>query len=198
MTGVELLQNGIGRTLGFLGRAGAMISITLLSRAEDEPEYQIHIDTGVSILLNGVAYTSSAEINDDMPYGVCEFDQKAAALLASGDAFRLERLSYDEAYLLHVIFDNGLELHTRSTPGLCEEMWRIFLSWTADIHLIGYPDGIVEELPTLSQRELDESEYSWDPTIVYWRADDADEGKIGYGEAVCRLADHWYAALITR
>ena len=46
MTGVELLQNGIGRTLGFLGRAGAMISITLLSRAEDEPEYQIHIDTG--------------------------------------------------------------------------------------------------------------------------------------------------------
>ena len=130
MTGVELLQNGIGRTLGFLGRAGAMISITLLSRAEDEPEYQIHIDTGVSILLNGVAYTSSAEINDDMPYGVCEFDQKAAALLASGDA--------------------------RSTPGLCEEMWRIFLSWTADIHLIGYPDGIVEELPTLSQRELDE------------------------------------------
>ena len=44
----------------------------------------------------------------------------------------------------------------------------------------------------------DESEYSWDPTIVYWRADDADEGKIGYGEAVCRLADHWYAALITR
>ena len=40
MTGVELLQNGIGRTLGFLGRAGAMISITLLSRAEDEPEYQ--------------------------------------------------------------------------------------------------------------------------------------------------------------
>lgn len=76
MTGVELLQNGIGRTLGFLGRAGAMISITLLSRAEDEPEYQIHIDTGVSILLNGVAYTSSAEINDDMPYGVCEFDQK--------------------------------------------------------------------------------------------------------------------------
>ena len=137
MTGVELLQNGIGRTLGFLGRAGAMISITLLSRAEDEPEYQIHIDTGVSILLNGVAYTSSAEINDDMPYGVCEFDQKAAALLASGDAFRLE-------------------LHTRSTPGLCEEMWRIFLSWTADIHLIGYPDGIVEELPTLSQRELDE------------------------------------------
>ena len=124
-----------------------MISITLLSRAEDEPEYQIHIDTGVSILLNGVAYTSSAEINDDMPYGVCEFDQKTAALLASGDAFRLERLSYDEAYLLHVIFDNGLELHTRSTPGLC---------WTADIHLIGYPDGIVEELPTLSQRELDE------------------------------------------
>ena len=110
MTGVELLQNGIGRTLGFLGRAGAMISITLLSRAEDEPEYQIHIDTGVSILLNGVAYTSSAEINDDMPYGVCEFDQKTAALLASGDAFRLERLSYDEAYLLHVIFDNGLEL----------------------------------------------------------------------------------------
>ena len=94
-----------------------MISITLLSRAEDEPEYQIHIDTGVSILLNGVAYTSSAEINDDMPYGVCEFDQKTAALLASGDAFRLERLSYDEAYLLHVIFDNGLELHTRSTPG---------------------------------------------------------------------------------
>ena len=90
---MELLQNGIGRTLGFLGRAGAMISITLLSRAEDEPEYQIHIDTGVSILLNGVAYTSSAEINDDMPYGVCEFDQKAAALLASGDAFRLERLS---------------------------------------------------------------------------------------------------------
>ena len=71
-------------------------------------------------------------------------------------AFRLERLSYDEAYLLHVIFDNGLELHTRSTPGLCEEMWRVFLSWTADIHLIGYPDGIVEELPTLSQRELDE------------------------------------------
>ena len=70
MTGVELLQNGIGRTLGFLGRAGAMISITLPSRAEDEPEYQIHIDTGVSILLNGVAYTSSAEINDDMPYGV--------------------------------------------------------------------------------------------------------------------------------
>ena len=42
MTGVELLQNGIGRTLGFLGRAGAMISITLLSRAEDEPEYQEH------------------------------------------------------------------------------------------------------------------------------------------------------------
>lgn len=35
----------------------------------------------------------------------------------------------------------------------------------------------------------DESEYSWDPTIVYWRADDADEGKIGYGEAVCRLVD---------
>lgn len=70
MTGVELLQNGIGRTLGFLGRAGAMISITLLSRAEDEPEYQIHIDTGVSILLNGVAYTSSAEINDDHAVGV--------------------------------------------------------------------------------------------------------------------------------
>lgn len=44
----------------------------------------------------------------------------------------------------------------------------------------------------------DENEYSWAPTVVYWRADDADEGEIGYGEAVRRLADHWYAALITR
>ena len=157
MTGVELLQNGIGRTLGFLGRAGAMISITLLSRAEDEPEYQIHIDTGVSILLNGVAYTSSAEINDDTAGMACASSIKKRRLCWHPETrFRLERLSYDEAYLLHVIFDNGLELHTRSTPGLCEEMWRIFLSWTADIHLIGYPDGIVEELPTLSQRELDE------------------------------------------
>jgi hypothetical protein len=94
MTGVELLQNGIGRTLGFLGRAGAMISITLFSRAEDEPEYQIHIDTGVSILLNGVAYTSSAEINDDMPYGVCEFDQKSG-----GSAGIRRRIPAGKAFL---------------------------------------------------------------------------------------------------
>ena len=113
MTGVELLQNGIGRTLGFLGRAGAMISITLLSRAEDEPEYQIHIDTGVSILLNGVAYTSSAEINDDMPYGVCEFDQKAAALLqidahlALGQVAQVAHAGLD-AIIRAEIFSNGL------------------------------------------------------------------------------------------
>lgn len=156
MTGAELLENGMGRTLGFLGRAGAMVSITLLPHAEDEPEYQIHIDSDVSILLNGMVYTSSDEIDDDMPYGACEFDQKAAALLASGAAFQLERLSCDEAHLLHVIFDKGLELHTCSVSEPGEEMWRVFLSWTADIHLIGYPEGIVEEPPTLSQRELDE------------------------------------------
>lgn len=30
------------------------------------------------------------------------------------------------------------------------------MSWTADIHLIGYPEGVVEEAPELSQQELDE------------------------------------------
>ena len=67
MTGVELLQNGIGRTLGFLGRAGAMISITLLSRAEDEPEYQIHIDTGVSksFLLREYRRARAAKVTRD-------------------------------------------------------------------------------------------------------------------------------------
>jgi hypothetical protein len=59
-------------------------------------------------------------------------------------------------------------------------------------------DKACDYIRKILQNVADESEYSWDPTIVYWRADDADEGKIGYGEAVCRLADHWYAALITR
>ena len=156
MTQAEQLQNGVGRTLKFLGRAAAMVSITLQSQAKDEPDYQIHIDTATSILLHGTSYTSTAEIDDSQPYGICEFDKKATAIVAAKESFRLERIFYDASNLLHLFFSNGLEIHACTVTEHSEEMWRVFLDWTADIHLIGYPEGIVEEPPLQAQPELDE------------------------------------------
>ena len=156
MTQAELLQNGVGRTLKFLGRAAAMVSITLQSQAKDEPDYQIHIDTDASILLRGALYTSTAEIDDSQPYGTCEFDKKAAAIMAAKESFRLERISYDASNLLHLFFSNGLEIHACTVTEHNEEMWRVFLDWTADILLIGYPEGIEEDPPTYTQAQLDE------------------------------------------
>ncbi len=156
MTQSELLQDGIGRSLKFFGRTGYMVSITLRSQSEDAPDYQIHIDTAASIVFGGGVYTSSAEINDNMAYGTCEFDRKAAEIMASARQFSLEKIFYDDAYCLHLIFSNGLEIHSLAATERGAEMWRIFLSWTADIHLIGRPEGVEEEPSELSQQELDE------------------------------------------
>lgn len=156
MTQFELLQNGIGRSLGFLGRAGYMVSVTLLSRTEGAPDYQAQIDTMTSVAFQGTEYTSSCEIDDDAPYGVCEFDKKVAAIMSDKERFSLKRIFYDDAYCLHLLFNNGLEIHSHAVAEQGAELWRIFLSWTADIHLIGYPERVVEEAPELSQQELDE------------------------------------------
>ena len=155
MTEFELLQNGIGRHLSFLGRAGLMVSITLRAQLDGIPDYQIHLDTNVAIFLNGVEYTSSNEIDDDMPYGACEFDIKAETILLNSCEFCLKKIFYDEMFLLHLLFDNGLEIHTCAVSPKGSEMWRIFLSWTADIHLIGHPEGVIAEQSSFSQKELD-------------------------------------------
>lgn len=156
MTQSELLQDGVGRSLKFLGRAGYMVSITLRSQSGDAPDFQIHIDAAASIVFQGMKYTSSDEINEDVAYGTCEFDRKAAEIMASARQFSLEKIFYDDAYCLHLIFSNGLEIHSHAVTERGAEMWRIFLSWTADIHLIGRPEGVEEEPPELSQQELDE------------------------------------------
>lgn len=161
MTQIELLQNGVGRCLQFLGRAGYMISITLSAKTEHEPDYQVHIDTTVSIVLDGSEYTSSSDIDDDLSYGACVFDKRAAAILSAKGSYRLENIFYDEAHMLHLYFSNGLEIHSIPASWAKGELWRVFLSWTADIHLIAYPDRIIEEPSELSQQELDARRRLW-------------------------------------
>lgn len=166
MTRFELLQNGIGRSLAFLGRAGYMVSITLSSQSEAAPDYQVHIDVATTLVYNGEEYTSSDEIDDDLPYGACEFDKKVAGIMVSAHQFSLEKIFYDDAYCLHLIFSNGLEIHSHAVTEPGTEMWRIFLSWTADIHFIGYPKGVAEEAFELSQQELDERKRQLDQRIA--------------------------------
>ncbi len=156
MTEYELLQNGIGRKLKFIGRAGYMLSIALFGRTEYEVDYQIHLDTDASIILNGTIYTSSSEIDDSRPYGACTFDRKSVAILSSRDLYQLRAISYDKNVLLHLYFSNGLEIHTLpSSQESDDELWRIFLSWTAEPSLVAFHSATTMEIPSCSQKELD-------------------------------------------
>ena len=44
----------------------------------------------------------------------------------------------------------------------------------------------------------DTNEYSWDPMVVYWRTNHIDKERIGYGEEILYLSEHWYACIIAR
>ena len=80
----ELLQIGLGRTLTFFGRAGYMVSLSLNSQQAGQPNCEIHIDSPTSIFLHGKVYTTTAEIDDEIPYGLCEYDKKLGLLMDSG------------------------------------------------------------------------------------------------------------------
>lgn len=171
MTQAELLQNGIGRCLQFLGRAGWMISITLSAKTEHGSDYQVHIDTSISVVLNGKEYTSSSDIDDSLPYGACTFDKKMATILSATEPYRLRSISYDKAHMLHLYFSNGLEIHSVPASWAQGELWRVFRSWTADIHLIAYQNKIVEEPSELTQQELDARRQFWQKKIAQRKTD---------------------------
>lgn len=138
----ELLQIGLGRSLSFFGRAGYMVSLSLDSRQAGQPSCEIHIDSPASILLHGKVYTTTAEIDDEIPYGLCDYDKKLKALMDSGRRYTLRNISYDQDYLLHLSFSNGLKIRSYPVEAPDAEMWRIFLWHTDEPHMVAYPTGI--------------------------------------------------------
>ena len=141
----ELLQIGLGRTMTFFGRAGYMVSLSLDSQQAGQPSCEIHIDSPTSIFLHGKVYTTTAEIDDEIPYGLCEYDKKLGLLMDSGRKYILTNISYDQDYLLHLSFSNGLKIRSYSVEAPDAEMWRIFLRHTDDPHMVAYPTGIEME-----------------------------------------------------
>lgn len=138
----ELLQIGLGRSLSFFGRAGYMVSLSLDSQQAGQPSCEIHIDSPASILLHGKVYTTTAEIDDEIPYGLCDYDKKLKALMDSGRRYTLQNISYDQDYLLHLSFSNGLKIRSFPVEAPDAEMWRIFLWHTDEPHMVAYPTGI--------------------------------------------------------
>ena len=63
----------------------------------------------------------------------------------SGRKYILTNISYDQDYLLHLSFSNGLKIRSYPVEAADAEMWRIFLRHTDDPHMVAYPTGIEME-----------------------------------------------------
>ena len=122
-----------------------MVSLSLDSQQAGQPSCEIHIDSPTSIFLHGKVYSTTAEIDDEIPYGLCEYDKKLGLLMDSGRKYILKKISYDQDYLLHLSFSNGLKIRSYPVEAPDAEMWRIFLRHTDDPHMVAYPTGIEME-----------------------------------------------------
>ena len=158
MNQAEILRAGCGRYLTFLGRAGETMTI-LLSVADSLPyEYAVHIQAKAQIILNGALLTSTDEIDDDRPYGECDYDRKVYGLLFCGVKYTVRSIEIDESFCIRLLFDNGLEIFSCPIGLECspqDELWRIFLLWFAGSYLIGYFDHTLTEETEESQETLD-------------------------------------------
>ena len=146
----EILEDGIGRKIVFLGRAGYMVNLSLSAKENDPFEYVVQIDTGADLIYQGQWYTGSDEMADKLG---AEYDIKIQRLLEAGSDIRLTRICYDEACCLHLFFDNSLEIHSRplNTADYGEEdedymVWLVFYAHkAAENWVICYPGGVALE-----------------------------------------------------
>ena len=152
----DILQDGIGRRVTFLGRAAAMVDVSLSEKADDPYEYCIHIDTEADLFYQGEWYTGSCEMDQHMD---APYDRKVKALLEETESIVLTDIYYDETNCLHLLFDNSLEIHSRNTTDEEEEeddfVWIIFYGWKAADCLICYPKGVVLEHTKETQELVD-------------------------------------------
>lgn len=154
----EFLQSGIGRKIIFIGRAADMISISLSPTSECPYVFVIHIMTDGEIFLDGKLLTNTKEIFEFVHPDVTKYDSKIADLQSSEKAFYLQKISYDNQNCLHAEFSDGLELHScfsELDAQTDDELWRVFLHWKAEAHLIATGQGVMLEECEETQEELD-------------------------------------------
>lgn len=154
----ELLQSGIGRKIIFIGRAADMISISLSPTSECPYEFVIHIMTDGEIFLDGKLLTNTEEIFEFVLPSVTKYDNKIAELQNSEKAFYLQKIFYDDRNCIHAEFSDGLEIHSclsELDAQTDDELWRVFLHWKAEAHLIATGQGVILETCDETQEELD-------------------------------------------
>ena len=152
----QLLSEGEGKRVAFIGRAADMISINLYS---ERWEY------GIDIHIMGEA----------------DFSCDHRFILRSEDMFRsfgnkdgllydrtipplfhedcvLEKLKIDRESRLHLEFSNHIELVTRISNEKADdfEIWRLFFPWTTMPHIVCYSNNIEIESETCSELEIQE------------------------------------------
>lgn len=181
MTEQELLQNGIGRKLIFLGRAADMISVSLSSTKDCSSEFAIHILTDCEICFCGRLFARANEVYYVTQSGRTVYDEKVAQLMSSGKDYVLENLSYDSHGCLHVEFSNELMIRTlseRSMTDADDELWRVFLVHAATPHLIGTASGVYLEEANCTQQELENNRNALHEVLRRkgWRQTNAQNG----------------------
>ena len=170
MTTNQLIQQGIGRRLVFLGRAADMVSMSLSMIEACPYEYDIHISAGCDICKNGVLMTCTDDIYLDEDIETSSelvfytlFDKKIKQLMNTGEIFILQELGYDAQHCLYAKFSGALEI--RSHPdenNTDDELWRIFYPWKAEPHLIATQKSVHLEQFDFVQETLDQRKVAWE------------------------------------
>lgn len=154
----ELLRVGEGRVVNLIGHEADMTEVGLAGTTDDPWEFAIHICTDVDIYYKGEWFTGSCEMDDSQN---SLFDRKIRGMMEEVPEIRLERVTYDESFQLHVFFDNSLEIHgNRDDEGDVE--WWLFYLWKAEDTLICEGNNIRISRCTKSQEELNQSKKSWE------------------------------------
>lgn len=158
MKKLELLRSGIGRKIIFIGRAADMISVSLSPTSQCPYEFAIHIMTDGEIFLDGRLLTSTKDISEFVQPNLTKYDCKVSELRNSEKEYYLKEIFYDDRNCLHAEFSDGLEIRScpnDSNPHKGNELWRVFLCWKAEAHLIATGDGVIVEACEETQEELD-------------------------------------------
>lgn len=154
----ELFQSGIGRSITFWGRAADMLSLSLSATEQSPYGFVIHIMTISEVYYYNKLLTSTNDMYDDNGvYGAATYDKKISKIWTGKEKYTLQKLFYDDFYCLHAIFDNGLEICScpnEENFSETDELWRVFLEWSAEIQVVAYPNGIEEQKSDCTQEKL--------------------------------------------
>ncbi len=151
----EILNDGIGRTLAFLGREAGMVDIGLSCKDGNSDDYNVHIDTETDFIYHGKWYTGTSDMDAKRD---SRYDKKVKVLMETDGTIKLTQFYFDTNRCLHLYFDNSLEIHSRLYESEEEDkdryVWLVFYPWVAKDWVICYPDRIEIEPSEESQEYL--------------------------------------------